>query len=1292
MTSDRIQRHIERLLTETDEALERGDWTEVERLSQDALALDPDNADAEQLLRAARERLAPPPPATTTPTVPMPPSASASGAPLGGHVTPPQSAGGGRYRIERLIGEGARKRVYLARDTTLDRDVALAFLKTEGLDEAGRVRIDREAQSMARLGVHENVVAVFDAGIEDGQPFFVQDYMGGGDLSATVGDGRQIPTERVIELASAIARGLRFIHNANIVHRDLKPGNVVLDDAGTPKIGDFGLAVAIDRTRLTQESAMLGTANYMAPEQALGGEVTLLADLYSLGAMLYEMVTGRPPFQGSDGTAVISQHISTPPVAPSWLADQCPADLEELILRLLVKDPADRPQSSTEVIEALERIDPNQHAPAGSGAHPLDRIARGVFVGRERELSRLRDAFDQSNAGRGGVALIAGAPGIGKTRLAEELETYARLRGAQSVWGRALETAGVPPYWPWVEAGRAFGEALAGADPSRLRTFVGSGGRELARVLPDITLVMPEIEPAPEDESPASQFRLFDAVATFFINASADGPLLMVLDDLHWADEATLQMLLHMAREMRRGRVLIVGTYREDEIDLAHPMTPILAALNREPNVIRLGLAGLDADDVSRYVRESSGVTASPELLDRLYEATEGNPFFVSEIVALMAEEGTLASAAAETRIPDSIREVLNARLRYLSEAAVEALTTAAVAGRSFGRDLLGRIQSGEATDLDSALEEGLNAQVIEEGSEPGRFRFSHALMRDTLLAQLSEARRNALHGEIGSALLGLHRESDEQPRDEELAYHFGASAAANPEHVEPAAHFSFLAGERAAMQSAWSDAARQFRACLEFLERVDDPAELDAADVHLAASRAERLQGDTRAAFRNGMSALSAYVERGDGLNAARAAITATAVDIAPDRRTPIIAQALEALNGADPALEARLLLQRAGSLQADPSDEARAAIKRASALADEHAIRGIRPFITFYHASIALLERRWDEGDALFLQAFKEAREEGMQEQAAIALRIRTLMMSHTGDYDAFRQAAVETAESLAAKQMDWDYPRMIVFQSWVAYARGDRAAAEEILRHLPSGQASVAWTRAEYALAAGRPAEAYQMLPEIERVDAVEQLARIGLEARIHFRAGRTEEARRVLDLWIAYAERTPPGAVRYLFLASIGEALSALADDEVVTAIYEELCGWPENRVAGWRSLDGYRAMLALHLGRHDEAREHVATGRAWAADQQAPVELGRMLVTDAALANEEGRALDGLHDLDRAAELFAQHDAGLYVEDVIRLKLELQGASASVDAGTSIEAVSSAWATSAGSACFVSTTS
>ena len=818
---------------------------------------------------------------------------------------------------------------------------------------------------------------------------------------------------------------------------------------------------------------------------------------------------------------------------------------------------------------------------------------------------------------------------------------------------------------------------MAATDPARVRSFVGGGGRELARVLPDIAQVMPEIEPAPEDQSTASQFRLFDAVASFFINASADQPLLIVLDDLHAADEATLQLLLHMAREMRRGRVLIVGIYRETEIDRKHPMTAILAELNREPNVVRLRLDGLSSDDVDRYVRESSGVTASPQLVQRLYEATEGNPFFLSEIVALMAEDGTLAMSTAEARIPDSIREVLGARLRHLGDATVEVLTVAAVVGRSFGAAILRQIDATSGQDIDAALSDAVDAQVIEGGSEPGRYRFSNALMQDTLLTGLPEARRDALHGQIGTALLASVGDRDEQTHDEEFAYHFAASARANPDHILPAARYAYLAGERAAMQSAWSNAARQLRTCIDLLGRAESAAELDPAAVHLAASRAERLQGDTRAAFRNGMSAFTAYVEAGDGANAARAAIAATAVNVPPDRFAPIIDQALEVLGGADAALEARLLLQRGGALQADPSEAARAAVERAGVLAEQHALPGIRPFITFYYANLALLERRWDEGDELYLQAFAEARAEGLQEQAAIALRIRTLMMSHTGNYDAFREAAVETAEAIEAKQMDWDYPRMRVFQSWVVYARGDRAAAEAILRELPSANTSVAWTRAEYALASGRPDEALQMLPEIELVDDVEVLARIGLEARIHLHAGRTDEARQLLEMWLGAAERVPAGTVRYLFLASAGEALTALADDEVITVIYDEVCGWPENRVAAWRSLDAFRAMLAVRLGRDDEAQDHLVTGRAWAAEQSAPVELGRMLVIGAEVARHEGRALDALRDLGRAAELFAQHDAGLYPTDVIRQKLEFQGASASIDAGTSIEIVGSA---------------
>lgn len=244
-----------------------------------------------------------------------------------------------------------------------------------------------------------------------------------------------------------------------MVHRDLKPGNVWLTSDGVAKIGDFGLAVALDRSRLTTHGLMVGTVAYMPPEQALGGEVTPQADLHSLGAMLYELVTGKPPFAGDSPTAIISQHINTPPVAPSWHSEHCPPDLEALILKLFAKVPADRPARATEVLAALEAVDPNAKSAShsDSSANPLDRLARGVFVGRERELERLRAAFDETFAGRGSVVMLVGEPGIGKTRTVQELSTYARMRGAKVLWGRAHDASGAPTY-RWLQVGRAWGQ------------------------------------------------------------------------------------------------------------------------------------------------------------------------------------------------------------------------------------------------------------------------------------------------------------------------------------------------------------------------------------------------------------------------------------------------------------------------------------------------------------------------------------------------------------------------------------------------------------------------------------------------------------------------------------------------------------------------------------------------------------------------------------------------------------------------------------------------------------------
>ena len=335
----------------------------------------------------------------------------------------PASFSGGRYQVRRLLGEGGKKKVYLAHDTLLDREVAFALIKTEGLDDVSRTRIQREAQAMGRLGSHPHIVTVFDLGEESGQPYMVTELMGGGDVEGLIenAEAHRLSLEQVIGIAVETCRGLEFAHSRGIVHRDLKPGNVWLTADGIAKIGDFGLAVALDRSRVTSEGMMVGTVSYMPPEQAMGGEVTPRSDLYSLGAMLYEMVTGRPPFLGDDSVAIIGQHINTPPVAPTWHNAGCPRSLDALILRLLAKDPSERPESSADVLAALDAIDLTAGVePTGAAVddgHALDSLAGGVFVGRQREMGDLKACLEDALSGRGRLVTLAGEPGIGSRRV-----------------------------------------------------------------------------------------------------------------------------------------------------------------------------------------------------------------------------------------------------------------------------------------------------------------------------------------------------------------------------------------------------------------------------------------------------------------------------------------------------------------------------------------------------------------------------------------------------------------------------------------------------------------------------------------------------------------------------------------------------------------------------------------------------------------------------------------------------------------------------------------------------------
>jgi hypothetical protein len=375
--------------------------------------------------------------------------------------------------------------VYLATDTRLQREVAAAVFKAGGSDETAMRRARREAEAMAKLGEHANIVNVYDFGEEAGQLYLISQYMAGGDLYSLLSDAadHRLAVEEVVRIGGDIAGGLAHAHAHGVVHRDVKPQNVWLAPDGTAKIGDFGLAVAQGATRVTAVGTVIGTVAYMPPEQALGRGSDARSDIYSLGALLYELLCGMTPFVGESAAAVVSQHVSTAPVAPSGHRSGVPAPLDQLLLRMLAKSPEARPQQAAEVREALGMI---AAAVAGGDTAAqdvaaLDRITDSTFIGRERETHELRAAIDDAVGRRGRTVLISGESGIGKTRLGSEAAAYAALRGAQVLWGRCYAGAGAPAYWPWVQVIRDYAR---GHDAETVASDLGSGAFEIAQSSP----------------------------------------------------------------------------------------------------------------------------------------------------------------------------------------------------------------------------------------------------------------------------------------------------------------------------------------------------------------------------------------------------------------------------------------------------------------------------------------------------------------------------------------------------------------------------------------------------------------------------------------------------------------------------------------------------------------------------------------------------------------------------------------------------------------------------------------
>ena len=737
-------------------------------------------------------------------------------------AAPPETLGNGRYRLDRLLGEGANKKVYLAHDTVLERDVALSLLKQGGLgfwrvNPAARGRMLDEAKLMARLGDHPHIVSVYDVGEENGRTYLVCQLMTGGDLQGLLEQApdHRLALTRAVTVADQLLQGLEYAHQLGIVHRDLKPANVWLTQEGGVKIGDLGLATAHGPGALTLAGVVVGTVAFMAPEQAAGQVPDERSDLYSVGAILYAMLAGRPPFIGDDTALVIDQHLHAAPVALRWFDPSVPVSVERFVLRLLAKEPDLRPPSAHAARAALQAIAwalehpaaPSGPSPSGPGEESVnlfDGTEVDVFVGRQAEMERLRGLADGAFGGEGRLALISGNPGVGKTRLAQELTTYARMRGAEVLWGHAREDENVG-YEPWVQI---LGALVRWLDAESLGEIAEGRGGDLGRIVPSLAQRLPELARSPDLDLEQSRRRLFDAAAGFLFAAAWRQPLLLVFDDLHWADPASLQLLHFVLDAVEDVPVLVVGLLRSDEGE--GDTRALLGKLAAHPRAVSLPLSGLSVADVERLVTLVLGWGPGTELLEAFHRQTAGNPYFVAELLRLLIVEGTIGDVAAadlETLLPSGVQDVLQRRLGRLTTGARTLLDGASILGLEPDPTILRRLSGLVSDEFDGALAECATARVLLRSADVP-LRLSHALLRATVLADLDPERRALLHLRAADLLQEWGRLGDRSVTGD-VAHHLAEALPYGD--VVKAAAYALQAGEEAAADYAWEDAIRHF-------------------------------------------------------------------------------------------------------------------------------------------------------------------------------------------------------------------------------------------------------------------------------------------------------------------------------------------------------------------------------------------------------------------------------------------------------------------------------------------------
>ncbi|MEZ4216034.1 MAG: AAA family ATPase [Myxococcota bacterium] len=823
----------------------------------------------------------------------------------------------------------------------------------------------------------------------------------------------------------------------------------------------------------------------------------------------------------------------------------------------------------------------------------LERRVENDFVGRRDVLAALVADAHRAADGHGGIVLVAGEPGIGKSRLVEEFA--AGQRDVSRAW--CWEGDGAPPYWPWIRLLRALCD-----DPRDAPLRDSIAGSPLAVLLTEWTTDAPPIE---GHERPDARFRLFDAVRDLLARAAAARPRVLVIEDLHWADTSTLHLLEFVAHEAARERWLLVGTYRDAEAAPPHPLAETLGRVSRNAGVRVEPLGGLDEASVARLWSRWTGATPDVSQLRDTCARTGGNPLWIRALCGLAAED-----ASPSGRVHAPVREVLEALARRLAPRTRAVLERAAVLGVEVSLARLAVVCETDERDLDPALRDAQRRGFVVPCA-PGRIRFVHALIQESLVANLSHAESAALHARAAHALVAFHR-TRAGPHLSEIADHF-CRAAAHGE-ARNAADYSRRACEWALGRLAYDEAAAHARRAGAALEHLGGGHERERCDLLLAEAdalaRGGRLAESIVASRRAGEIART----HDDGLRLARAAVGSVGrllpMGVLDADEVDLLGEALRRLGDRSPAMRAELLLRLSAHASAagDPATSA-ARLADGAQLAFECGDARVQ--------ALALRTQAYNQAGGVdplaridaATQAFERAEASGDPETAAMSLFLRVTGSLVRGDLEAADRDARELERRIERQRLLEVEPFLLGHRATRLVMQGRYAEAEPLAIETaragerirsPVGStyfgvpqlADIRRAQGRAAELAGPFAEAANRFPD--------QVAFLGPVALLLADAGERERARALLRRAAQMGfDRLPVDANRLALIAMFAEAAASLGDVEPVAPLYEmalphaDLYAVAGHAQAFLGPVSFSLGLLAGHAGRDESADAHLA---------------------------------------------------------------------------------------------------